>query len=136
MNCYYCGLPTDVVNSRPQKRSNQVWRRRYCVRCTVTFTSIETPVFSDVFFVTDENKNPEDYEPFSRDKLFLSIYDAVKHRKTAVADAGALTRTVLGKFYPHLDEPMVDTQEITAKTLEVLKRFDKAAATHYRAFHP
>lgn len=81
-------------------------------------------------------KNASALEPFSRDKLLMSIYDSLKHRKTAVTDAAGLTDTVVGRLYNTIKQAQVGTADIIAITSAVLKRFDKAAATHYLAFHP
>ncbi|HSX23639.1 MAG TPA: hypothetical protein VLE74_00900 [Candidatus Saccharimonadales bacterium] len=80
-------------------------------------------------------KQGKHLEPFSRDKLFLSIHDSLKHRKTAQSDATGLTDTIISRLYPHITDGSVDAQGITAKAANVLKRFDKAASVHYLAFH-
>lgn len=75
-------------------------------------------------------------EPFSRDVLMLSIHDSLRHRKTASADATALTRTIITHLLPYIHEASLQREEIVAIAHEVLNRFDKVAATHYKAFHP
>ncbi len=75
-------------------------------------------------------------EPFSRDKLFLSLYDSLKHRKQATNDATGLTDTVITHLYPIIHKGIVTSTNITEVALLTLNRFDKAAATHYQAFHP
>lgn len=75
-------------------------------------------------------------EPFSREKLLLSIYDSLRHRKTAVTDATALTETIWSKLYPRISDATLPRELIVQIAIEVLKRFDKAAATSYAAFHP
>lgn len=100
--------------------------------CGTTFTSVEIPDLSGSITV----KSREQLQAFQRDKLFLSIYDSLKHRKTALRDATELTDTVLTHLYPHMQHAVVTKVQITEITLETLQRFDKAAATHYEAFHP
>lgn len=75
-------------------------------------------------------------EPFSRDILLVSVYDSLRHRKTAINDAEGLTNTVLSKLYAGLSGATVERDELVRIISTVLKRFDKAAATHYLAFHP
>lgn len=75
-------------------------------------------------------------EPFSRDKLLLSVYDSLRHRKTALEDAVGLYRTIVSKLLPQIEKAAVESTVIQEVTFSVLKRFDKAAATHYRAYHP
>jgi transcriptional repressor NrdR len=131
MVCIYCGGPTDITNSRPQKRVNKVWRRRRCHVCQAVFTTIEAAGLTDSLLV----RNKGNLKPFSRDKLFLSIYNSCRHRKTAIDDATALTDTVLSRLPNILNEAAIE-RLLLAKTIqEVLARFDRAAAVHYGAFH-
>jgi transcriptional repressor NrdR len=132
MLCIYCQNDTRVVNSRPQKRLNRVWRRRTCMTCGTTFTSTEAVDLGGSITVRDMKQ----LEPFQRDKLLMSVYDSLKHRKTALSDATGLTDTVISKLYPLMKDAVVDKSSIGQTTWVVLKRFDKAAATYYAAFHP
>lgn len=132
MLCIYCQSDTKVVNSRPQKRLNRVWRRRTCMTCGTTFTSSEAIDLSGSITVRDAKH----LQPFQRDKLFMSIYDSLKHRKTALSDASGLTDTVITRLYPLMKDAVVDRAAIIEAVTSVLKRFDGVAATHYDAFHP
>lgn len=132
MVCIYCRHETLVANSRRQKKTNQVWRRRKCTACLAVFTTIERVDTEQALRVRKNSL----YQPFSRDKLLLSIYDSLRHRKTAVEDATALAGTVLTKLYPLIQNATLERRQIVKITREVLGRFDKAAATHYEAFHP
>lgn len=132
MVCIYCGNETKITNSRAQKRTNGVWRRRTCQSCGSTFTSVEAPDLSGSISV----KSAMQLEAFQRDKLFMSVYDSLRHRKTALSDATMLTDTVLQRLYPKIHTATVQKQQIIEVTLLVLNRFDKVAATHYQAFHP
>ena len=75
-------------------------------------------------------------QPFSRDKLFLSLHHSLKHRKTAAHDATALTDTIIGKLLPLINDASLDDREIALIASEILDNFDKAAAMSYTAFHP
>ena len=66
----------------------------------------------------------------------MSVYDSLKHRKTALEDATGLTDTVISKLLPHMKDAVLDKSLIIITTTTILKRFDKAASTHYKAFHP
>ncbi|MEO6513185.1 MAG: hypothetical protein ABIR37_00720 [Candidatus Saccharimonadales bacterium] len=134
MVCIYCGNKTDVINSRPQKRYNKVWRRRHCEACGATFTSIEAAALSEGLVIASKGPKPT-YRPFLRDKLFLSVYNSCQHRTTAVADATALTDTILGKLPSISTNGLVDRVSLRKSTLLVLERFDTSAAVHYAAFH-
>jgi transcriptional regulator NrdR family protein len=76
-------------------------------------------------------------EPFSRDKLLLSLYQSLGHRKEPVRDAGALVDTVIGQ----LQQRLAGSAHIESSTLKhtvqlCLLRFDKLAGKHYDATHP
>lgn len=130
MVCLYCANQTAVANSRLQKKSNHIWRRRKCLHCRAVFTTIEAPDLQTGLSVYHQNS----YKPFYRDKLFISIYESLKHRKAALTDATALTDTVLLHLQPVINGT-VDRDRIVSTVLGVLQRFDKVAATHYGAYH-
>ena len=131
MNCIYCGGDTSVENSRHQKRRNGVWRRRQCKDCHTIFTTTEDLDLAGSIIVSTKNLS----EPFSRDKLFLSIHDSLKHRKSALQDATELTDTVLAQVLTTITSARLDSSEIAKRCHQTLLKFDDAAATHYAAFH-
>ncbi len=132
MVCIYCKSDTFVINSRHQKRLNNIWRRRKCTSCTAIFTTSESPDLLKGLSVLHNGR----LQPFSRDKLFLSVHDSVKHRKTATGDATALTDTIIAHLYSTIRSGSVDIITIIKCASKILKRFDKAASSHYQAFHP
>ncbi len=119
------------MNSRHQKRLNQKWRRRQCSQCGAIFTTLEQLDTSGALRVNSDNK----YEPFLRDELFLSVYDSLRHRKTALADATALTDTIMSAL-SFSGDAVIDRNKIVQETSRVLRRFDKIAAALYEALHP
>ena len=131
MNCIYCGGDTSVENSRPKKRSNTVWRRRECKDCSTIFTSSEALDLSGSILVYTGSHS----EPFNRDKLFTSIHDSLKHRKSPVYDATALTDTIINKVVTIITNPKLDTSIIRDICHDTLQKYDSVAATHYAAFH-
>ncbi len=133
MRCIYCESDTKVNNSRLQRRLNRVWRRRECAQCHAVFTTEEAVELSGSIVVRTTTKK---LEPFSRDTLFASLLRALGHRQTAVADAGALTATVIAKLLLAATNAAVTPQEIVVLASETLERFDTAAATQYKAYHP
>lgn len=75
-------------------------------------------------------------EPFSRDTLFISVYDSLKHRKTALEDASSLTDTVINLCLPKIRNATLERGVLIQQATQTLERFDTVAATHYAAFHP
>lgn len=153
MVCIYCRGDLSVSNSRPQKRSNQTWRRRLCGACGALFTSIEALDLSQALSVdSDNHKHNNKYtksshselKPFDRDKLFISLYKSLQHRPAAISDARGLSDTVVAHICVQVagrqkaggQRSQVAVSTIYTIVLRTLQRFDKAAATHYAAFHP
>lgn len=136
MKCIYCSADTKVTNSRLQKRKNNTWRRRQCTSCESVFTSIESPDLESSIMVLHQIDDKEALEPFSRDKLLLSIHDSLRHRKTALDDATALTDTIISQALPLVSEALINASQLAKISHKILKRFDHVAATHYLAFHP
>ena len=132
MVCIYCSGETKVTNSRHQKKSNQVWRRRQCLACQAVFSTEEQAVTDTSIIIMSAGHS----EPFSREKLLLSVYDALRHRKTAISDATALCDTIWSRLQGHITEAQLNRDVLVSATSDVLKRFDKAAATTYLAYHP
>ncbi len=121
-----------MTNSRLQKRSNSVWRRRRCSVCKAIFTTIENPNYSTSVIVVS-NKTTL---PFSPEKLFLSVYDSLKHRPRAIDDTKYICETVTRKMIDSLNGGQISASSIRNLIMITLNRFDKTAAVHYQAFHP
>lgn len=132
MNCVFCGGDTRVTNSRPQQRTNSVWRRRSCIDCSTIFTSTEVIDLSGSIVV----KSATALASFSRDKLFISVYESLKHRKTALEDATALTDTIIQRILTAITGAEIQKSLITNTACQVLEAFDRSAAVQYQAFHP
>lgn len=133
MVCIYCGHKTSVINSRKSGKTNTTWRRRRCLSCKAIATSRENYDLDSSLRV---RSNSGRLEPFSRDKMFLSIYKSLSHRKTSLEDAGALGDTVIGHLFNLQTNGVITRQALAELTQSVLARFDKAAATYYAAHHP
>ena len=133
MICIYCGGKTSIINSRAQKKTNQTWRRHKCNDCEGIFTSVETVDWPTSLLFRRDIKHSE---AFQRDQLFVSIYEACKHRKDAVEASAALTATCLAKLLTQIEQATLKREQVTSVVTDVLKRFDNAAAVQYQAYHP
>lgn len=132
MVCIYCSSSTNVSNSRPSKKLRQVWRRRLCTVCGANFTTLETYDLSNSILVIKRNK---ELQPFSRDKLFVSVLLATNHLKNNVADAGALTNTILRHILNQTPrDPDITTSQIAKIVLSVLKKYDAASSIKYASY--
>lgn len=131
MVCIVCGNDTQVINSRPQKRANQIWRRRQCKVCESIFTTEESPKYEIAWLVESQGS----LQPFSRDKLLLSLHRSLQHRRTAIEDAAGLVDTVLRKLQGQAIDGRISHRTIIQVVQVALNRFDNVASVHYRAYH-
>lgn len=132
MVCLHCHGPLQVINSRAQKTTNNVWRRRSCKQCDNVFTSIEKIDLTTSLRV----KRSEGLEPFFREKLFMSVYKSIEHKKKALQQAHDITEHVCAELMlHHAPQAVVDPAAIASITTKILKRFDAVAGLHYEALH-
>ena len=133
MVCIYCGKKTQVVNSRNQKKLNQTWRRRKCPSCKNVFSTIERINLASSLVIKNRTNK---IEGFQREKLFLSIYESLGHRKNPIEDSAAITDTVVSNLLERIKSPLIERSDLIKTCLVVIKNFDKTGAVHYAAYHP
>lgn len=134
MKCIYCGYDTQVTNSRPRTLNPSVWRRRQCISCVAQFSTNEMPEYSSSIVV---ESTINELSPFSRDKLFLSIYKALGHRADALNSATELTNTVIGLTLRKnkCSDGLIKAAFLAGSCYKILKRFDVMAANNYKSYH-
>lgn len=132
MVCIYCGGKTQVVNSRGAAKKPTVWRRRQCLGCQAIVTTREQVDLSEALRVKNDSGH---LEPFKRDKLFVSVYNSLSHRKTALQDATQLTDTIIEHLLRAQANGVLDIETLTSEALPVIKRFDLAAGVFYQAHY-
>lgn len=133
MTCLFCSGDTAVVNSRLQKRENNVWRRRQCKDCEAIFTTIEKADLSYSIRVASDHDNKA-LSPFIRAKLQISIYKCCKHLKEPEIVSDELTNTVISQLTQDKNA-VIQKGTIASVTYDVLDKFNKPAAVQYKAFH-
>jgi transcriptional repressor NrdR len=132
MVCIYCGSETEVYNSRPQKRSNQVWRRRRCFKCQAAFTTLENVDYANVLRINVQGT----YKPFLADILYTEVLLALSDRKNAYIEAREITNTIIKNLMQLPSHPLFRPTDISQMAAKVLERFDKRAWHRYAAEHP
>lgn len=130
MVCVYCGGRTKVVNSRPQRRSNSIWRRRACATCRAVFTTEESANLSGSVMV---EKQGGGLQPLLREKLVISLATALKHHPEPITTASELANTILGKLLLGSRSASVTSTDIIHTSEETLRRFDYSAYLRYVA---
>jgi transcriptional regulator NrdR family protein len=130
MVCLYCSEKLRVSNSRTQKSTNSIWRRRSCPACRAVFTSIEAISLENSIRVSDSKA----LEPFMKEKLFMSVYESLKHKQKPLQDARDVTETICSKLMrQHIQAATLDRQVIISVATEILRRYDSLAGMHYQA---
>lgn len=129
INCFHSS--TNVSNSRPQKKTPQIWRRRTCANCGKTFTTYERPSLADNKPVTLSSGKTEQ---FNSGRLIISISSSFIHdQEKAKRDPLWIARTVEDTL--STDKEPLTPQRIARETHETLKRYDEIAAIQYAAKH-
>lgn len=132
MVCPYCSGDTDVINSRSQKRNNQVWRRRRCLKCQAVFTTHEL-LFLPAIYSVNKGRSKEAFLP---DKLFSELVVALRHRENAYEAAREVLAPILRNVTKTASKGLISPQAISLETGAVLKRLDRQAWLRYIAEHP
>jgi transcriptional repressor NrdR len=132
MVCLYCDSETGVANSRLQKRSNQVWRRRQCKACGAIFTTHESIDLSTTLLVD----SGASIKPFLPDMLFTEVLLALQDRKDCYLAAREVSNTVIKYLLKLPEKPLYKQPQISQAAAGVLKRLDRRAWLRYAAEHP
>ena len=132
MVCIYCDGETKVTNSRLQKRNNQVWRRRQCLRCQSVFTTHEQIELQLALSVERNGRN----EAFEPGLLLNELVVALSHRKDVYTASEELLAAIVRKLLTLPQKPLFKTSDISKTTASILKRFDRRAYLRYFADHP
>jgi transcriptional repressor NrdR len=127
MVCLYCKKNTRVINSRPQKASNSVWRRRLCLNCQTIMTTHESLTLNDLILVEKNSR----LEKFNERKLFLDIYQSLDHLDDQIQASDYLTSLVINKLIKGLKSPQITSKEILNLVVIVLTRYNKLAAKKF-----
>jgi transcriptional regulator NrdR family protein len=159
MVCIYCDSKTKtaVINSRVSAKFAAVWRRRSCPNCASIFTTREQVDYQNALRVVGvhgvlgtlgkpstshdlkarkrTSLPAKPLEPFQRDRLFLSVYNSLSHRKTALNDATQLTDTIIAQLLLLQSNGVIHASLISKTTAKTLKHFDSVSGIHYSAHH-
>lgn len=130
MKCPFCReTATEVYNTRQTKFRTQVWRRRRCLSCGQAFTTYEAPDLGFLSVIKRSGKA----EPYSRAKLYSSLYNAFAALKAPASTIDAVTDTIEAKV---LDArlPQISSREMAKITLITLKHFHTTAFVRYLSY--
>ena len=100
--------------------------------CSAVFTSRELPDIALSISVSQKNGQ---ISPFSTDKLLISVFKSLTHRKHPVEDARGITSTIVETIYTTQKNGIINMGSLRDLASETLKRFDHASYVHYNAHH-
>jgi hypothetical protein len=66
--------------------------------------------------------------------MLIHLHECLKHRKTALRDATALTDTIMSRLVARAKQGVIEHAVVHTTTLEVLEHFDHFAATYYQNY--
>ncbi len=128
INCFH--EKTRVTNSRQHKKHPSVWRRRMCEQCQTIFTTKEIPATENLHILHRDKTS----SPFNLGKLIISIGRSFQHNKK-LADQHSLDLALTVQEILITQTKHPSTDDVSAVTHGVLKRFDQMAALQYAAQH-
>jgi transcriptional repressor NrdR len=138
MICIYCNKSdTFVRNSRGTKGAgtgNTVWRRRFCKKCELTFTTYEKAFPFNLSVEKRDGRKVRYY----REKLLTSIFRAFDFGKgTDAGDNTVLATeclTTIELLLMKRDEKVVSTDELIRMTFREMEKRSFDAAERYRMY--
>lgn len=131
MKCPYCNAATKVTNSRSHNDEYSVWRRRQCKGCGAVWSTDEIITLETSHKVIGSDLH---LEPFSRDTLYISIFESLAHNNDRLAASTALTDTIIKQLLSQKSAD-ISTDQIKIICHKVLSNFDEVAASVYQAKH-
>ena len=132
MVCIYCSKKTKTTISRSSTNTPKTWRRHKCPSCKAVFTSRELPDWGMSISVSQNNGQ---IRAFSTDKVFVSVYRSLSHRRSPIEDSRGITTTITESACQLQRNGVLSKEELQKTISEVLQRFDKVAQVHYDAHH-
>lgn len=133
MRCFFCSSDqSSVVDKRAVKRTDQIRRRRECLRCHKRYTTYEQQINFELYVI----KRSGQRQLFDRDKLKIGIAKALEKRPQLAA-----VDTIVDKIEQQVKgkkEREVPSKVIGQAVLAELKKIDHVAylrfASVYRHF--
>jgi transcriptional regulator NrdR family protein len=132
MVCILCDSKVTTTNSRYRRASRTTWRRHTCPRCQAVYTTRESVDMAVSYRV---RRSDESLSSFSRDKLYVSIFQSIELRGFGHEDANELTTTVIASVQS-AHQLIIGVENLRSLVLTVLRRFDNGSALIYAARYP
>lgn len=131
MVCILCDSKTKTSNTRTMSRGYQKWRRHTCLRCSAVFTTREV---ADMSISYRFQQLDGTLVAFSRDAVFLSILDAVRHLPENISIAGELTATIIAQIQDQ-KRLLVTRENVIEACTDALRHYNLGSSQIYRSQH-
>lgn len=133
MKCIYCGSEdSKVIDKRAVKSSEEIRRRRECLKCHKRFTTYERIADFGLLIIKRDGRR----EPFDRQKLSSGIEKALEKRPD-IDKVAEIVERIEGKLR-NKGGKEVKSRAVGQLVLSELKKLDKVAylrfASVYRQF--
>jgi len=137
MRCIYClkKQKTEVINSREIRRGYATWRRRACSACKRIFTTKESPVADNLFFI----KRNGSRQRFVYEKLFASIFAVLNFGKKRDNGRDArlakkIADRIVNQLFVRAEKKDISTQKVIELVYVDLKKINQAFANSYASY--
>ncbi|MBI4595437.1 MAG: transcriptional regulator NrdR [Candidatus Tectomicrobia bacterium] len=134
MKCPVCdSADSKVIDSRPIKDGNVIWRRRECISCSNRFTTYERLEEFYPFIIKKDGRR----EPFDRQKILAGLQKACEKRPISIDTLENVVKDI-ERFLRECNEKEIPSRLVGEKVIRALAALDKIAyvrfASVYREF--
>lgn len=127
MVCVYCKQPTKVTNTRPRRTGWSIWRRRWCQKCQLSFTTLENMSVASAIAI----KSPQGHlQPANYSQIFISLYKALGNTQKDIEEAEYLTLNVIDKLFKQ-QQAILTTSFVKQQIFETLNSYQTKAGQRY-----
>jgi len=132
MRCPKCGGRDDkVIDSRESREGETIRRRRECLKCGHRYTTYEEIEKAAGLLVL---KRDGRHEPFSREKLHMSLTKACQKRPVALESIQELGDAIYNEITGTYDRE-VPYRDIGERVMNGLRTLDKVAYVRYASIY-
>jgi transcriptional regulator NrdR family protein len=73
-------------------------------------------------------------EPFSEDRIYLDVYESLRHRADAVSEARAITHTIIASIQAR-KRLLISREDLLTIASKVIQRYDRSAYVRFVSMH-
>ncbi len=131
MRCPFCSnQDSQVKDSRPTEDNTAIRRRRVCDQCSSRFTTFERIQLRDLVII----KTNDQKEAFDRDKMFRSIYLALRKRNIDQETIEKIVNAIVRKL-ENSGETEIKSNLIGEYIMDALSHLDQVAYVRFASVY-